>query len=71
MLNKSKIKMGSNRNFGLVFFAIFLIIGFFPLIKGDNPHVWLVVISLLFLFFGIFVPNILKPLNILWFKSKI
>ena len=27
MSNKSKIKMGSNRSFGLVFFVVFFIIG--------------------------------------------
>ena len=71
MLNKSKIKMGSNRNFGLVFSVVFIILGFFPLIKDSNPNFWLIVISLLFLFFGIFIPNVLKPLNILWFKFGI
>ena len=63
--------MGSNRNFGLVFSVVFIILGFFPLIKDSNPNFWLIVISLLFLFFGIFIPNVLKPLNILWFKFGI
>ena len=34
---KSDIKIGSNRSFGIVFFLVFLIIGMYPFLKGNEP----------------------------------
>ena len=68
MLLKSKIKAGSNRNFGLVFFIVFLILGFWPITDGREIRIWLVVISLVFLILGMMKSKLLTPLNQLWFK---
>ena len=68
MLNKSKIKMSSNRNFGLVFFIVFSIISFFPLLNEGSLRIWSLIIAIIFLILGLFNSNLLKPLNILWFK---
>ena len=65
---KSKMKMSSNRNFGLVFFVVFLILGFWPIINGKEIIIWLVVISLIFLVLGMIQSKLLTPLNKLWFK---
>ena len=65
---KSKIKMSSNRNFGLVFFIVFLILGFWPITNGEGIRIWLVVISLIFLVLGMMKSKLLTPLNKLWFK---
>ena len=65
---KSKIKMSSNRNFGLVFFIVFLILGFWPITNGGEIRIWLVVISLIFLVLGMMKSKLLTPLNKLWFK---
>ena len=65
---KSKIKMSSNRNFGLVFFIVFLILGFWPIINGGEIRIWLVTISLIFLILGMMKSKLLTPLNKLWFK---
>ena len=65
---KSKIKMSSNRNFGLVFFIVFLILGFWPITNGGEIRIWLVVISLIFLVLGMMQSKLLTPLNKLWFK---
>ena len=65
---KSKIKTSSNRNFGLVFFIVFLILGFWPIINGGEIRIWLVVISLIFLVLGMMKSKLLTPLNKLWFK---
>jgi len=61
-------KVGSNRNFGLVFFIFFLIISIWPLIDGGTLRIWSVVISLAFLFLGLLNSKILSPLNLLWMK---
>ena len=64
----SKIKVGSNKSFGIVFFVFFLIIGLYPLINDDNIRFWSIVISIIFLILGLINSQILTPLNILWFK---
>ena len=68
--NKSyfKIKGGTERSFGLVFAAVFTIIGFYPLWYNENIRLWACIIAFIFLFFGIFFPKILIVPNKLWFK---
>ena len=65
------IKIGSNKSFGLVFFVVFLIIATYPLINGDELRLWSLIISIVFLFLGLFNSKILNPLNKLWFKFGI
>ena len=65
------VKIGSNRSFGIVFFAVFLIISIYPLINGNNIRLWALIISLVFLIFGLLNSTILNPLNRLWFKFGI
>ena len=60
--------VGTNRNFGLVFFIFFLIISIWPLIDGGTLRIWSIVISLAFLFLGLLNSKILSPLNLLWMK---
>jgi hypothetical protein len=60
--------MGSNRSFGLVFAAVFALIGLFPLVHGGNVRWWALAISLVFLAVALTVPLVLSPLNRLWFK---
>ena len=66
--NSSKIKMGSNRSFGLVFCIIFLLIGLYPLIKAESISIWAILVSLIFLILGLLNSKFLTPLNILWTK---
>ena len=67
----SKIKISSNRNFGLVFFIIFLIVSLWPLTYGGSIRIWLVIISMVFLILGLMNSKMLTPLNLLWFKFGI
>ena len=64
----SKIKISSNRNFGLVFFIIFLIVSLWPLTYEGPIRIWTVIISLVFLILGLLNSKLLTPLNKLWFK---
>ena len=68
MNNNKNIKIGSNRSFGLVFFAFFLIIAVYPLTTGGNLKYWSIILSLVFLILGLLKSSILSPLNKLWFK---
>ena len=63
-----KIKIGSNRNFGIVFFVVFLIIATYPLLNDGSIKIWSIIISFIFLILGLVNSKILTPLNILWFK---
>ena len=63
-----EIKISSNRSFGIVFFIVFLLIALYPLLKGNDLRIWSLIISLIFLTFGLINSKILTPLNRLWFK---
>ena len=65
------VKIGSNRSFGIVFFAVFLLIALYPLIYSEEIRVWSLIISLIFLVLGFLNSKILTPLNKLWFKFGI
>ena len=65
------IKISSNRSFGIVFFIVFILIAFYPLINQEEIRIWSVLISLLFLILGIINSKILTPLNKVWFKFGI
>ena len=67
MINK-KIKLGSNRSFGFVFFIVFLIIAFYPLTNNESIKIWSLIFSIIFLILGIFNSKLLNPLNKIWFK---
>ena len=63
-----KLKIGSNRSFGIIFFIVFLIIALWPILNSENIRVWSLIISIFFLFLGIFNSKLLTPLNRLWMK---
>lgn len=58
----------SGRNFGLLFFLIFLIIGLWPIIYSEQIREWSIIIAVLFLIFAILKPNFLNPLNKIWIR---
>ncbi len=65
---KEKIKINSNKSFGLVFFVVFLIVSLYPLLNQEIIRVWSLIISFIFLFLGIINSILLSPLNYIWFK---
>ena len=71
MLIKSNIKISSNRNFGLVFFFIFLVVSIWPLTHNESPRIWSAIISLAFLILVLTRSKLLTPLNRLWAKFGI
>ena len=70
-MNYKDIKIGSNRSFGVVFFVVFLLIGLWPILKGNEIRIWSIVISLIFLILGILNSKILTPFNKVWFRFGI
>jgi hypothetical protein len=69
------VKMGSDRGFGLVFAAVFALIGVWPALKlGWIPRLdpaslrlWALAIAGTFLGLAFAAPALLNPLNRLWF----
>ena len=66
-MNK-KIKVSSNKSFGIVFFIFFLAVALYPLLNNEEYRLWALIISLIFLILGLINSSILTPLNLLWFK---
>tara|TARA_X000000368_G_C22685880_1_gene560354 strand:- start:152 stop:529 length:378 start_codon:yes stop_codon:yes gene_type:complete len=58
----------SNRSFGLIFFAVFLLIGIWPLKDGELIRVWSVILCSIFLILGLLNSKLLSPLNLAWIK---
>ena len=58
----------SNRSFGIIFFIVFLLISVWPIMDGQEPRVWSLIISLIFLILGILNSKILTPFNLAWIK---
>ena len=67
----NKRKLPSNRNFGVIFFLVFLLIALYPLTYDGEITKWSIAISLIFLILGLLNSKILTPLNNLWFKFGI
>ena len=71
MTANSKIKISSNRSFGLVFFVVFLIVALWPLKNEEDIRLWSLVLSIIFFILGVLNSKLLTPLNKLWFKFGI
>ena len=69
-MNK-KIKIGSNKSFGIVFAIVFSIISVWPLLDGGELRLWSIIIAIIFFILGFFNSNLLTPLNKIWFKFGI
>ena len=67
-VDSEKIKISSNRSFGLLFFVVFLIVSLWPLTHEGSIRIWSVIISIVFLILGLLNSKFLTPLNLLWFK---
>jgi hypothetical protein len=64
----SQIQSSSDRSFGFVFAAVFLIIALYPLLHAAGIRIWAVAVSGVFLLLAALVPQVLAPANRLWTK---
>nr|WP_171209634.1 MULTISPECIES: SxtJ family membrane protein [unclassified Ruegeria] len=60
--------MGTERNFGVVFAVVFLIIALWPLTGDGGVRIWAIVVAAVFLAVAFLAPKVLKWPNWLWFK---
>ena len=63
-----EIKLPTNKNFGLVFFIVFLIVAFWPLLDSKEIRIWSLILSIIFLILGLLNSKLLLPLNKIWMK---
>jgi Saxitoxin biosynthesis operon protein SxtJ len=71
LTREENVEGSSDRAFGLVFAVVFLLIGSWPLIRGQAPHWWGVVVSATFGAIALLNPALLATLNRLWLKLGI
>lgn len=67
-MSQAKIKMGSERSFGLVFAGVFAVIGLLPVWHHHPIRWWALALAALFLLVALIRPAVLAPLNKLWFR---
>ena len=70
-MKNQKIKIGSNKSFGIVFSIVFLVIAFWPMVNGNEINYRSLAISIVFLILGLINSKILTPLNKIWYKFGI
>lgn len=63
-----EVKSSSDRSFGIVFAAVFTIVGLWPLVAGTGVRWWALAIAVAFAGVACVRPGLLAPINRLWFK---
>ena len=66
--SKVPVKIGTEKNFGIVFSLFFLIIVIYKYFYFREISFIFLCLSIIFIFFSFFYPFIFKYPNILWFK---
>ena len=61
-------RIGSERNFGIVFAAFFLALALWPIVRGDPIRMWSLIVAGLFLGVAFFLPHFFAAPNRLWFQ---
>ena len=59
----------SDRNFGLTFAIFFLVLGLWPVVRGNSIRVWSLIVAALLLAVAFFSPHFFAVPNRLWFGS--
>jgi hypothetical protein len=62
------VKASSDRSFGSVFTAVFLIVSLWPLLSGGPLRWWSLIVAAVFLLVTLFAPVFLAPPNRLWLR---
>ena len=66
--SKTKIKLPTTKNFGIVFSIVFFSISFWPILHGYSFNIYLFIIGLIFLIITYTKPTLFITPNKLWFK---
>src|SRR5215471_7570033 len=63
-----RVVAGSDRNFGLTFAAVFMLVALWPIVHGAPPRYWAIAVAIVFLVAGLLWPALLLPLKRVWFR---
>lgn len=70
--NRDDVQAGSDRSFGVVFAAVFIVVALWPLFTLSDQdgalQVWALIVAAFFMVTALTMPRFLAPLNRLWFK---
>lgn len=66
--HSAPVQPGSDRSFGAVFVAVFVVIGLWPIVSGGSPRLWALLVALAFVIPTLVAPRVLHPLNVVWFR---
>lgn len=64
----TEVRIGSERSFGIVFCVVFAIIALYPLLNDSGVRWWALALAALLLAVGLLKPDLLRPLNRIWFR---
>ncbi|MEW5727595.1 MAG: SxtJ family membrane protein [Pseudomonadota bacterium] len=64
----AEVQMGSERAFGIVFAVVFGGLALLPLLDGGGVRWWSAAVGGAFLAAALAKPDVLRPLNVVWFK---
>jgi hypothetical protein len=70
-LSRQQRKLASDRSFGLVFTAVFALLGLWPLLHGNPVRVWALGTSGALLLAALLVPSVLHVPNLLWARLAV
>lgn len=62
------VEEGSEKGFGIVFAIIFLLIGLYPLLEGNEVRMWSVMMATVLSALAYVAPKVLSVPNKLWFR---
>ena len=66
--NNTKSNLPSEKNFGLTFACVFIIIALWPLLDSEPIRLWSFIVSTILVIISFTFPKILRPFNKWWFK---
>jgi hypothetical protein len=65
---QQEVRPSSDRSFGLVFAAFFLLVEITPLLRRHSARPWALVVAAVFFTISLARPRVLQPLNRLWLE---
>ena len=63
-----KKSTSSEKNFGILFFIIFIIYGIWPIIHSHNIRIWSIIVGIILLVISLLKPTLLRLPNKIWLK---
>ena len=65
---QEEVRPSSDRSFGLVFAAFFVLVAIAPLLRRHSARPWALVVAAVFFTISLARPGVLQPLNRLWLE---